>query len=131
MLEIRLTIKKERKIKISPTIAQVSVFFAPSTFWGSPFDVIYLAPAKIIRKSATIPAKTRAALITFLMIIGIQDRVATPSSRHESHGIVYFLKSLICGNFRLNKLSPKSPSTKLRIKNARNTMISPITAAMI
>lgn len=124
-------IKKEKNITRRPIIAQVSVFFALSIAAWSPFDVIYLAPENIIKNNAIIPEKTRAAVMTLLMIIGMHERVATsPFSRQEPQSIkCYYAPSV--GSCRLNRLRPKSPSTRLSIKKARKTMISPIIAAMI
>ncbi len=132
-LPMRPMIKKERNMIASPAIAQVKVFLALSTLPGSPFDVIYLAPEKIKRIRAITPAKTRDAVIRFFIMIGIQASVATsPFSRQASHIRDYFpAVSVRVGSSRLKILSPKRPSTKLRIKNAKNTITRPITAAMI
>ena len=63
--EITFIIRKEKSIRKRPTIANVKVFFAPSSCLGSPPDVINFMPEKIIKKRATIPAKVRSQKITF------------------------------------------------------------------
>lgn len=49
----------------SPMIANVSVFFAASTCFGSPPEVTILMPDKMMKNSATIPEKSSAAVMMF------------------------------------------------------------------
>jgi len=53
---ISCIIKNERKTKIRPIKAYVAVFFALSTLFGSPPELINLIPAKINKNKATTPA---------------------------------------------------------------------------
>lgn len=126
-----LTRKKERKIIKSPMTAYVSVFLASATACWSPFDVMNLNPEKMMRIRAATPARTSAALMRFFMMMGIQRSVATPASRQLFQSIRNNYAVGKVGSFRSKRLRPKSPSTKLRMKKARKTMMSPTTAAII
>src|SRR5258706_13167798 len=75
---INFTIAKDAKITINPITANITVFLAASTPFGSPPEVINFIPPKIIKITETAPAKTIAQLIKLAITRGRQSNVATP-----------------------------------------------------
>lgn len=83
--------KKEIRINRRPIMANVSVCFAPSACFGSPFEVTHLYPANIIKTSAVTPARPSAQLMRFWKTSGIHESVATcppgTVAKHELQSI--------------------------------------------
>ena len=57
--------KNDIRMRIRPMMAKVRVFRALSSCFWSPPDWTYLNPAKMMKNSATIPEKRRAAVTIF------------------------------------------------------------------
>ena len=70
----------------------MNVFLAPSSFFGSPAEYIYLNPPIIKRKRAKVPTNIKSAVTIFEKIAGIQLIVATPSLTHSPHSLNIFLR---------------------------------------
>jgi len=75
-LAIIFKIKKDPANIISPPIAVVNVFFAPSTALGSPPEVKYLKPPERNIINKTIPPNASKEVTTFSKIPSKLDRVA-------------------------------------------------------
>ncbi len=78
IVPINLIIAKDIKTIISPAIAYVNVFLAPSTCFGSPPEVKNFIPENIIKNTAVSPASAIAQSTTLLKTTGKHLSVATP-----------------------------------------------------
>lgn len=78
IVPINLIIAKDIKTIISPAIAYVNVFLAPSTCFGSPPEVKNFIPENTIKNTAVSPASAIAQSTILLKTTGRQLNVATP-----------------------------------------------------